>query len=236
MAHPTLGEPVRYLADGGAPERVADHSAEGFQLARRLGADGWEATGHLSADGVVVVARSASVGWRRRARTQLAAADAPALPLADLLALDAASAPLVSIRVEGRKALDALVIAALGAGATERTWVRCGDLEVLARASADFGPLRPRLLHEAPLGAMSDGPERHAAQLRDLGIDGQAMEFGQWTGGLTAMFHRFGLLCVGRGAVHVRMIREFAAMGLDAVSSTHPERLDEARRAPGPTP
>ena len=85
------------------------------------------------------------------------------------------------------------------------------------------------LIHEAPLAAMAKGPERHASQLRAVGVDGQAMAFGQWTGGLTALFHRFDRLCVGRSATHVRMIKEFVEMGVDSASSLNPERLDEAR-------
>ena len=229
MSHPTLGEPVRYLADGGAPEREADHSLAGFRLARRLGADGWEVTGHRSADDVVVLARNPTVGWRRRSRSAIPAADSEAPPLADLLAIDADQAPLVSIAVADRETLDAVILAAAGAGATGRMWIRCGDLEVLAAAAADLGPTRPMLIHEAPLAAMAKGPERHASQLRAVGVDGQAMAFGQWTGGLTALFHRFDRLCVGRSATPVRMIREFVEMGVDSASSLNPERLDEAR-------
>ncbi len=229
MSHPTLGEPVRYLADGGAPEREADHSLAGFRLARRLGADGWEVSGHRSADDVVVLARNPTLGWRRRSRSAITAADDDAPPLADLLAIDSADAPLVSIAVADRATLDAVALAAVGAGATRRVWIRCGDLDVLAGAAADLGPTRPTLIHEAPLAAMAKGPERHASHLRAVGVDGQAMDFGQWTGGLTALFHRFDRLCVGRGAVHVRMIREFVEMGVDSASSSNPERLDEAR-------
>lgn len=229
MSHPTLGEPVRYLADGGAPEREADHSLAGFRLARRLGADGWEVSGHRSADEVVVLDRSPTVGWRRRARSTVAAAHSDAPPLADLLAIDAEEAPLVSIAVSDRATLDAVVLAAAGAAATGRIWIRCGDLDLLTTAASELGPNRPALIHEAPLSAMPKGPERHASQLRAAGIDGQAMDFGQWTGGLTALFHRFDRLCVGRGATHVRMIREFVEMGVDSASSLKPERLDEAR-------
>lgn len=229
MAHPTLGEPVRYLSDGGAPEREEDHSLAGFRLARRLGADGWEVAGHLSSDGVVVLARQPRTGWRRRARSQVAAVEGDAPPLADLLALDAAESPLVSVAVPDRATLEAVMLAAVGAGAVERTWIRCSDFDVLAGAAADVGPGRPFLIHEAPVAAMEDGPERHASRLRAADIDGQAMAFGQWTGGLTALFHRFDRLCVGRGAVHVRMVREFVDMGVDSTSSVNPERLDEAR-------
>ena len=229
MFHPTLGEPVRYLADGGAPEREADHSLAGFELARRLGADGWEVTGHRCSDDVVVVARDPTFGWRRRSRSAVVAADSDAPPLADLLAIDADAAPLVSIAVADRPTLDAVVLAATGAGATSRTWIRSGDLELLKTAAADLGTDRPAFIHEAPIAAMPKGPERHASQLKAMGIDGQAMAFGQWTGGLTALFHRFDRLCVGRGAAHVRMIREFVEMGVDSASSRNPERLDEAR-------
>jgi hypothetical protein len=140
---------------------------------------------------------------------------------------------MVSVAVENRATLDAVVLAARGAGALERMLIRCPDLELLETAAADLGHERPAFIHEAPLAAMATGPERHADRLRTGSIEGQAMMFGQWTGGLTAMFHRFGRLCVGRGATHVRMIREFAQMGIDTVSSTHPDRLDEAQRGPG---
>jgi hypothetical protein len=233
MAHPTLDGPTVYLADGGAPEQEVDHSLAGFALARRLGADGWEVSGRLSADHIVLLARSATFGWRRRPHAASPAAQSEAPPLADLLAMDIDEVPMVSVAVENRATLDAVVLAARGAGALERMLIRCPDLELLETAAADLGHERPAFIHEAPLAAMATGPERHADRLRTGSIEGQAMMFGQWTGGLTAMFHRFGRLCVGRGATHVRMIREFAQMGIDTVSSTHPDRLDEAQRGPG---
>lgn len=229
MAHPTLGDPVRYLADGGAPEREDDHSMAGFGLARRLGADGWEVSGHLCTDEVVVVHRTGRSGWRRRPVADAPALRSGAVPLADLLAIDAADEPIVSIAVPDRATLDAVVLAATGAGALRRTLIRCAHLEVLEQAARELGPERPLLGHEAPLAAMAEGPERHASGLRASGIDAQIMAFGQWTGGLTSMFHRFGRRCGGRGAVHTRMIREFVEMGCDLVSSTHPDRLDEVR-------
>lgn len=235
MAHPTLEAPVKYLADGGAPVREDDHSLAGFELARRLGADGWEVSGHLSSDQVVVLDRSGKVGWRRRSIGESPAATSGAVPLADLFAIHSPTHLLVSIGVADRATLDAVVLAATGAGALQRTLVRCSGLEILQTAVRDHGTIRPMLGHEAPLSAMPDGPERHAARLRETGIDTQVMNFGQWTGGLVAMFHRFGRTCAGRGAVHVRMIREFVDMGLDMVSSAHPDRLDEVRSSL-PTP
>lgn len=112
MAHPTLDGPTVYLADGGAPEQEVDHSLAGFALARRLGADGWEVSGRLSADHIVLLARSATFGWRRRPHAASPAAQSEAPPLADLLAMDIDEVPMVSVAVENRATLDAVVLAA----------------------------------------------------------------------------------------------------------------------------
>jgi len=72
---------------------------------------------------------------------------------------------------------------------------------------------------------MKQGPERHAAILREAGIDVLNMPYPDWSGGLVALFGRFGLQCFAWDCQHERQIAEVVRMGVDAVYSDWPDRL-----------
>ena len=50
----------------------------------------------------------------------------------------------------------------------------------------------------------------------------------EWTGGLTALFHRFEVLCFGWDAQHDRILDDLLDAGLDAVYSDHVDRMVDA--------
>ena len=75
---------------------------------------------------------------------------------------------------------------------------------------------------------MRQGPERRAAQLAEAGIDAVNLHYTDWTGGLTALFHRFGRYTFGWDAQHERIIRDLVRMGIDGVFSDHVDRLVDA--------
>jgi glycerophosphoryl diester phosphodiesterase len=85
-----------------------------------------------------------------------------------------------------------------------------------------------RLVHSTFLKRMRSGPERHAATLRAAGIDVVNLHHSEWTGGLTTLFHRFGLHAFGWDAQHGRILDELLDMGIDAVYSDHTDRMIEA--------
>lgn len=116
----------------------------------------------------------------------------------------------------------AVVDRARAAGAEERLWLCSPTTEVLRRARAHTSA---RLVHSTRIKRMKEGPERHAADLARAGIDAVNLHERDWSGGLTALFHRFKLRCLGWDAQFERVVRALASMGLDAIYGDHVDRL-----------
>ena len=100
------------------------------------------------------------------------------------------------------------------------------------------GRLRPRCgwCDSTRLKRLKRGPERHAADVREAGIDAVNLHHTDWTGGLTTLFHRFGVLAFGWDAQHDRVLDELLDMGIDAVYSDHIDRMVRRPRAGEPEP
>ncbi len=75
---------------------------------------------------------------------------------------------------------------------------------------------------------MKDGPERHAARMAAAGIDAVNLPHSDWSGGLTTLFHRFGLLAFGWDAQFERVLDALIDMGIDGVYSDHVDRMVDA--------
>jgi glycerophosphoryl diester phosphodiesterase len=112
---------------------------------------------------------------------------------------------------------------AAGGQATERLWICHPAWEVLAEWREDLHDVR--LVDSTRLRDMRQGPERRAAQLSAAGIDAVNLHETEWTGGLTTLFHRFGVLAFGWDAQHERVLRNLVRMGIDAVYSDHVDRM-----------
>jgi glycerophosphoryl diester phosphodiesterase len=119
----------------------------------------------------------------------------------------------------------AAVARAAGGGAPERLWLCHPDWQLLAGWRKDLADVR--LVDSTKLRAMRQGPERRAAQLSAAGIDAVNLHYGEWTGGLTTLFHRFGRLAFGWDAQHERVLRSLVRMGIDGVYSDHVDRMVE---------
>ena len=117
----------------------------------------------------------------------------------------------------------AAVARAAGGDAPGRLWLCHPDWELLAGWRADLDDVR--LVDSTKLKAMRRGPERRAAQLSAAGIDAVNLHYEEWTGGLTTLFHRFGILAFGWDAQHDRILRNLVAMGIDGVFSDHVDRM-----------
>jgi glycerophosphoryl diester phosphodiesterase len=115
---------------------------------------------------------------------------------------------------------------AAGGGAPGRLWLCYPDWEVLAGWRQDLHDVH--LVDSTKLKAMRQGPERRAAQLSSAGIDAVNMHYSDWTGGLTTLFHRFGVLGFGWDAQHERILRNLLRMGIDGVFSDHVDRMVDA--------
>jgi glycerophosphoryl diester phosphodiesterase len=66
------------------------------------------------------------------------------------------------------------------------------------------------------------------ARLRQAGIDALNLHFSEWTGGLTALVHRFELYALAWDAQFERVLDETLAMGVDGIFSDHVDRMMDA--------
>lgn len=235
---PSLRQPPIGFAHRGARAHAPENTLEGFRLALRLGATGLESDVWLTADGQAVLDHDGVVrrGLRRVPIDRFERAELPEhIPtLAELYA--EVGVVELSLDVKDPAAFPEVlrVARAAGPGALERLWLCHHDWELVARwrqADRDV-----RLVDSTRLGAMDGGPERRAAQLAAAGVDAVNLHHSEWTGGLTSLFHRFGLHCFGWDAQHGRVLDALVEVGIDALYSDHVDRMvDALARAVGPT-
>lgn len=222
-----LSPPIAF-AHRGARAHAPENTLEAFALALKLGATGLESDVWLTADGVAVLDHDGLVrrGLRRIGIGSLDRADLPDhIPsLAELYAECGIDYEL-SLDVKDERALDAVMVAARAAGAEDRLWLCHPDWQVVAGWREGTKPAR--LVDSTRLKRMSDGPERRAADLAAAGIDAVNLHRADWTGGLTTLFHRFEVVCLGWDAQYERVIAELLAMGIDGVYSDHVDLMME---------
>ena len=184
----------------------------------------------LTADGVAVLDHDGKVKAGLRSRP-VASLDRSALPahvpsLEDLYAACGTDFEL-SLDVKDPEAAATIVAVARAAGglAPARLWLCHPEWERLAHWRKELGHVR--LVDSTSLRAMRQGPERRAAQLSAAGIDAVNLHYDEWTGGLTTLFHRFGVHAFGWDAQHDRILRNLVRMGIDGVFSDHVDRMVE---------
>ena len=212
-----------------APENTLD----AFRLAIRLGATGLESDVWPTSDGVPVLSHHGRVGpfYWRRAVTRIAAGSLPAtLPSLEDLYQAVGTGSQVSLDVMD-PAVTAQVVAVANRhpGALGRLWLCHPDWETVA----SWRGLHPRirLVDSTRLERIEEGPERRAARLAAARIDAINLHQSDWTGGLTALFHRFGLACLGWDAQHERQLDRLFRIGIDGVYSDHVDRMVTRARA-----
>jgi glycerophosphoryl diester phosphodiesterase len=228
---PSLRKPPIGFAHRGARAHAPENTLEAFTLGLRLGASGLESDVWITADGHAVLDHDGIVGnrLRRRGIGEVTRDDLPDhIPsLADLYDTCGTDFEL-SLDVKDDAAIDAVVRIAREAGAAERLWLCHPDWTVAARWRQIYDDVR--LVDSTRLRAMRNGPERRAAELAEAGVDAVNLHHSDWTGGLSTLFHRFGILTFGWDAQFVRVIDGLLAMGLDAIYSDHADRLADALR------
>ncbi len=212
-----------------APENTLD----AFRLAMRLGATGLESDVWPTSDGVPVLSHHGRVGpfYRRRAVTDIAAESLPTtLPSLEDLYRAVGTGCQVSLDVMD-PAVTAQVVAVANRhpGALGRLWLCHPDWETVA----SWRGLHPRirLVDSTRLERIEEGPERRAARLAAARIDAISLHQSDWTGGLAALFHRFGLACLGWDAQHERQLDHLFRIGIDGVYSDHVDRMVTRARA-----
>jgi len=230
---PSLLVPPIGFAHRGARAHARENTMEAFELAVRLGATGLETDAWVTADGVSILDHDGVVGRRprRRPMSEVARADLPAhIPdAADLVPLLGDTLHL-SVDVKDPAAAGPLLDALGGDDPTRlaRVWL-CHDDHDLLLSWRERAP-QVRLVDSTRLRRLDRGPERHAAVLREKGIDAVNLHHSDWTGGLVALFHRFDVLAWGWDAQHTRIIDGLFDMGIDAVFSDHVDRLVDSLR------
>jgi len=211
--------------EGASPD--PDRPLEGLDVARSLGASGFDGPVRLTADGSAVVHPADSVGSRLR-RKPLAALDRAQLPatvasLDDLCRRQEATGSLL-LDIDDDRGLDATLTTVRASSATleERLWLCSPSVDNLMRWRE---ATTARLLHVARLTSLPASAEQWVAHLTERSIDGLCALHGEWTGGLVALAHRFDRLTVARGPEHEREMATVFDIGIDAVSSPRVERL-----------
>jgi glycerophosphoryl diester phosphodiesterase len=227
--HPRLLDIPIGFAHRGASAAAPENTLEAFRLAVELGASGLESDVWVSNDGEAVLDHDGLVGgWlRRRPMGTVLRHRLPGhVPtLGELYEACGTALPL-SLDVKDPAALDAVLAAADAVGARGNLWLCHPDIDRLAgwREQAEGA----HLVASTKLRAFADGTERAAAELSRLSIDAVNLHHTEWSGGLTTLFHRFELACLGWDAQLPRHLAELLDMGIDGVFSDHVDRMMEA--------
>ena len=236
---PAMVAPPYAFAHRGARAHAPENTLEAFALALRLGATGLESDVWVTADGEAVLDHDGVAGgrFRRRRIAQVRRRDLPAhVPtLDDLYATCGTDIPL-SLDVKDVAAFDRVLAVARAAGgaAVENLWLCHPRWEQVAEWRGRCADVR--LVDSTRLHRIREGPERRAATLASRGIDAVNMHQLDWTGGLTALFHRFGVLAFGWDAQTPRVLAELIDRGIDGVYSDHVDRMVDAVAAAYPSP
>lgn len=235
---PATMKPPLTFAHRGARAYAPENTLEAFTLALRLGATGLESDVWLTADGEAVLDHDGLVGGpigRRVRRRQIGSLTRARLPahiptLADLYATCGTSLE-VSLDVKDPAAFDRVVAVARAAGgnALARLWLCHPRWEQVVEWRGRCDAVR--LVNSTRLDRIKEGPERRAATLAAKGIDAVNLHYLDWTGGLTTLFHRFGVLAFGWDAQTARVLAELLDAGIDAVYSDHVDRMVHALNA-----
>ena len=230
---PALLDPPIAFAHRGARAHARENTLEAFTLAREMGATGIETDAWLTADGEIVLNHDESVGGlptmttRRILGRPIAGLPRARLPahiptLGEYYEHCGADLPL-SVDVKDAAAFAGLIAVARSHGAAERLWVCHHEAEVLQAWRG--GAPEVKLVHSTRLDRLPRGPERHAADLAEAGIDAANFRREDWNGGLTTLYHRFDVLAFGWDAQQTRQIVELVDIGIDAVYSDHVDRM-----------
>ena len=185
----------------------------------------------LTADGAAVLDHDGrvKVGLRSRPVRSVTRAALPAhVPTLEDLYAECGTDYELSLDVKDPDAarVAAAVARSAGGAAPDRLWICHPDWEGLAGWRKELHDVH--LVESNQLRAMRQGAERRAAQLSAAGVDAVNLHHAEWTGGLTTLFHRFGVLAFGWDAQHERIVRALAMMGIDAVYGDHVDRMVDA--------
>ena len=215
------------FAHRGGRAHAPENTLEAFRTGLALGASGLESDVWVAGDGVPVLVHDARFrrGLRRvdvKASTAAELATLAVPSLADLYA-DVGRDFELSLDLKERDAIEPTVAVVRTHGDPGRTWL-CGySVTRLTEMRGDHPDVR--LVNSRPRDRVDGSIERHAARLADAGIDAMNMRHTEWTAGLVALFHRFGVRAFAWDVQHVRELRTVLGFGVDAVYSDRVDRM-----------
>lgn len=224
---PALLNPPIGFAHRGARAQARENTLEAFALAQRLGATGIETDAWLTADNEIVLDHDGVLRRLGIWRTPIAAVERRQLPshiptLTEYYQHCGTALPL-SVDLKDPKAFAELLTVARAHEASADLWICHEDPGQLTRWRAPAPEVR--LVNSVRIDRVAVSAERRAADLAQARIDAVNMPRQDWNGGLTTLFHRFGVLAFAWDAQHERHIEELFDMGVDAVYSDHVERM-----------
>ncbi len=228
---PSLIDPPIGFGHRGARAHAPENTIEAFTLAVRLGATGLESDVWRTADGEVVLDHDGVVrsGLRRRPIGEVKRSELPAhIPtLAELYDAVGTDLPL-SLDVKDSAAADGTVATAraAGGGAVEGLWLCTPRWEEAAEWKQRWADVKT--VDSTRRDRMKEGAERRGARLADAGVDAVNLHWSDWNGGMTTLFHRFGLVVFGWDCQHRRQLDALLRMGIDGVYSDHVDRMVDA--------
>ncbi|MGZ0177401.1 MAG: glycerophosphodiester phosphodiesterase [Acidimicrobiales bacterium] len=231
-----LLDPTILFAHRGGAAHAPENTLEAFRTGLELGSNGLESDIWVSKDNQAVLIHDGSFGRslrRRKVADTLAADLPPEVPtLNDLY--DAVGVDYdLSVDIKTPDAIDATVDAVRAASErsghdlVSRTWLCHPDLELVTSWRQRWSDIR--LVHSTRVGKVQGGPERHASLLFDRQIDAVNFHQSDWSGGLTTLYHRFGIYCFGWDAHLERVASELLHMGCDAIFSDYVGRMLNAQ-------
>ena len=232
---PSLLDPPITFAHRGAKAYAPDNTIEAFTLALKLGASGLESDVWVTSDGVAVLDHDGEIKTGLLKKRPIGTIQRDELPdhipaLTELF--DTCGTDFhVSLDLKDERS-GPVVIETIREHAPDiapRTWLCAHDLDAL-------GALRPlddemKLVNSTKLSRLDEGPERRAARLAELGIDGINLRRTDWNGGLVALFHRFERTAFAWDLQHEHLLRPMLRMGIDAVYSDYVDRMVSAFQA-----
>ncbi len=215
------------FAHRGARAHAPENTLEAFRLAARLGATGLESDVWLTSDGVAVLDHDGVVrtALRKRMIKEVPRTSLPAhIPTLEELYGDVGTNLPLSLDVKDPDAFDTVISVARNAGndAVRNLWLCDPEWRRLAEVRRKHADVA--LIHSTRLKRI-EGPERLGAELSEAQITAINMHYSDWTGGLVALFHRFGLLAFGWDAQFPRMVQALQNMKIDAVYSDDVEMM-----------
>jgi glycerophosphoryl diester phosphodiesterase len=221
---PSLLDPPIMFAHRGARAHSPENTLEAFELGLRLGASGLESDVWLTADGEAVLDHDGVIRARLRKRPigELRRVQLPShIPtLAELLEHCGTGFHL-SLDLKDPDATGAVFATVRNADETmlERLWLCDWDLPRTIARRAAFPDVR--IVDSTRVSRIKEGPERRAATLAEHGVDAVNLRRDDWTGGLSALFHRFERVAFGWDLQLDYQLAEGLRMGLDGVFSDH---------------